>query len=281
MLGAVLCRDLTHAGYKLIGQYNLRRINLQGVRVHQVDLARKGAGKEMVEDLAPDLVIHCAAMTNVEVCESEPDLAFRMNAELCGELARACEVCDAKFVMISTDQLWKNADPFIPEDLSVNPPNIYGESKAAGERLSNVNGTELIVRTNFFGSDRGVKPCAARSVLSVLSEGRSYFGFIDVHYTPISASLLSATLVQALREKLSGTYNIAGRERISKFEFAKRVAAHFGYEGDLIHPTSINDADLHAARPHEMSLSYEKIERSLSKKMPTLAQSLSACELSR
>src|SRR5882672_3218186 len=122
-----------------------------------VDLSQRGAAARLVDELAPDAVLHAAAMADIAPCAADPALARRVNAEAPAELAAACARRGARLLHVSTDQVFDGSRPGWREEDQPAPLHEYGASKLAGERgvLAACPGT-LVVRTALLtGEARG------------------------------------------------------------------------------------------------------------------------------
>jgi dTDP-4-dehydrorhamnose reductase len=277
-LGSYLSRALAAKSRSVVMHANTHGVIGDSVTC---DLSEVGSARQLVERVHPSIVVNCAAMTNVDECERQLSRASRLNAELCGELAAGCNEVDATLVMISTDQLWRNAPPMVDEGVPVDPVGVYSATKAEGERLSRQAARHLILRTNFFGQGMSWRPSLSDAVLSSIGSGRVFNGFTDVFYTPIAVGLLADWLIDAVDAGLEGTFHLGGSERVSKFDFAVALAKAAGYDADLIRPTLLANAKLHAARPHEMSMSSAKISKALGRPVPSIQDSIENVLMSR
>lgn len=219
-----------------------------------------------IEAARADVVIHTAAMTNVDACEENEGAAMLLNARGAGHVARAAARAGAKCVHISTDQLWDGTQAMTTEETAPCPINTYGRSKAAGEErvLRNAENA-LVIRTNFFGGATLTRQSASDAILSQLASGETFSGFTDVFTTPISTPDLINAMMSLVLCGQSGIFNVTGADRISKYEFARKIAVAFGYPVDRILPISVDDLNLKALRPRDMSLSSEKFLRVLGK----------------
>src|SRR5205823_1169437 len=123
----------------------------------QLDLAKPDQVREKLSPLEFDLLINCAAMTNVDLCEEQPDQALRVNAEAPGLLAEICRDKKAKLIHFSTDYVFdgEKREPYHESD-PANPLSVYGESKRAGEEnVIAVSEQSLVVRVSWvFGPHR-------------------------------------------------------------------------------------------------------------------------------
>lgn len=129
---------------------------------------------------------------------------------------------------------------------------------------------------NFYGWNAQDKESLAEWVLGRLEKGESVPGFTDVFFSPLLVSDLVRVLFDLLQREMSGLYHVTGSERISKFEFARRVAATFGFDPKLVTPCCIEDAGLKAVRPRDTSLSTEKIRLAIGRAMPGVDAGLQA-----
>jgi UDP-galactopyranose mutase len=172
--------------------------------------------------------------------------------------------------------LFRGVKSFYSEEDVTEPLNVYGKTKLESERvcLANHKNT-IIIRTNFFGwSPKEHKPTFAEWILNNLKEEKEIKMFKDVFFTPIEVSALAKAITRVFDSDYCGILNIAGKERISKYEFGIRLAKTFGFNSSLICPTSINDFNFKAPRQPDLSLSVKKFEDLFSNTLPDFNTSL-------
>lgn len=269
--GSYVCRALNARAYATVGQAHS---HLNGSDAVSADLTLEGAAASLVAQVKPTVVVNCVALTNVDLCEREPSLAQRLNADLCGELAAACNDAGASLVSISTDQLWRNPPAFVTEDHAPDPAGVYGKTKADGETQTRHARSHIIARTNFFGCGPAWKPSLSDQVLARLRAGQRFNGFSDVYFTPIAVALAAEWVIDMVEAGLIGTFHLGGRDRISKYDFAVAIAKAAGFDSTEVKAGHVADAKLTAARPSEMSLCTKKIEKALGRSVPDLDQSI-------
>lgn len=272
-LGSYVCRALGARGYRTVGHVHSRG---GGSSMISADLTVAGSGVRLVEDVKPAVVVNCVALANVDLCDKEPALAQRLNADLCGELAEGCNAAGAMLVAISTDQLWRNPAPFVTEDEAPDPFGIYGRTKADGEAQARRAERHIVARTNFFGRGPAWKPSLSDLILTRLKAGEIFNGFSDVYYTPIAVTLASEWLIDMVEARLAGTFHLGGGDRISKYDFAVALAKAAGLDTANIRSGRVADAKLTAPRPNEMSMSSAKLEKALGRPVPGLDCSIRA-----
>jgi dTDP-4-dehydrorhamnose reductase len=119
--------------YVVTGVVNHNELAGVPFRVVQADLGRPQAVAELLERTRPDVVIHCAALANLEDCEAQPELAWRLNGVVPGELAAAAAQAGVRLVHISTDAVFDGQRGNYREEDTPNPLGVYARSKLAGE----------------------------------------------------------------------------------------------------------------------------------------------------
>ena len=204
---------------------------------------------------APDCVIHCAAMTYVDLCKRDPVLAHAANAELTRRLARAVSP-HCLFVYISTDGLFNGDKPMVTEEEPPMPRTVYGRSKLQGEReVQSACGRHLIVRTNFYGWSSGRKTTFAEWLYGALESGQRITLFEDFFFTPIYVVDLAERLTVLIEAGRTGLFHVAGAERVSKEAFGRQLAEPARFSLENVQRSTLKQASLAADRPRDMSLS--------------------------
>jgi dTDP-4-dehydrorhamnose reductase len=233
------------------------------------------ATAKLVTAIRPTHIIHCAAATNIDWCEEHPAQAEQVNAQASAFLAGlACEF-KAQFVYISTDAVFDGKQGNYSESDEPAPLNAYARSKLQGEQeVLRLCPSALVARVNIYGWNGQNKLSLAEWILEQLAAGKQVPGFTDVHFTPMLANDLAEVLLAMLDRKLVGLYHVVGSERVSKFEFARRVAAVFGFDPERVLPTRAAEAGLRAVRPPDISLNSGKVTVDLGRAMPDLDSGL-------
>ena len=141
-----------------------------------------------------------------------------------------------------------------------------------------VNSNILILRTNFFGLGTKWRQSFTDFLWNSLSKRKKIYGFTDCFFTPISIPLMCNLIIELTEKQTTGIFNLCGSERLSKFSFAEKFAIFFNFDKSLITPIEMKKMKLTAKRPNDMSLSVEKIEKYLGKKMPDIEESFRSIE---
>jgi dTDP-4-dehydrorhamnose reductase len=237
----------------------------------RIDLTHNDAIQQVIESYKPDVVINCAAMANVDICETQPELADKINAEVPGLFAEVCRKNNIKYVHISTDAVFDGTkeNGFYSEQDEPNPNNVYSKTKLAGEEaVKSANDQAIIARVNFYGWSVTGKRSLSEWFFHNLSSGKTINGFEDVFYCPLMVSDLVDVLIKMVNKNLYGLYHVVGSTCLSKYDFGMRLAKKFGFDPDLITPISWKDAGLTAKRSSNLKLSIEKLEKDLQEPIP-------------
>ena len=215
-------------------------------------------------------VVNCVAAANIEECEQSPDRANFLNAELPKLLAEVTKELDAQFVHFSTDAVFDGSVSLKKESDTALPRTVYGQSKLRGEELVTLfNSNALIARINFFGLSKN-KSSLFNYFYFGLKERRSLQGYSNIYFSPLYVEETVESVQRLLLMNQSGLVHIAGRERISKFEFGRRIANVWGFEESLITPS---DYESEIDRALDLSLDTSKL-LSLGIEVPSLSESL-------
>lgn len=243
----------------------------------EIDLAIPGQLATALEQALPDVVVHAAAMTNVDECERDPDLAMRVNQDCVGDIAAHCAARSAKLVYISTDAVFDGSGktPYRETD-EARPLNVYARAKLGGESLALEAPSSLVLRTNIFGWRHGRGGSLGEWILAGLREGRELTTFKDVYFSPIAAVLFAGVISSCIECDLRGLFHAGGAESISKHEFAMKIAEQCGLPVQGLRPISVDEKPLTAPRPKYMSLDSSKLATRLRTELPTVSSSIAA-----
>lgn len=238
-----------------------------------LDLANASMIRSHIEAAQPTVVINCAAYNLVDQAETEPDVAFAVNATGVGELATATAAVGARFVTYSTDYVFdgEQAEPYLERDLP-NPMSVYGSSKLEGERLAaDANPGSLIIRTSWVMSPapRGF----AATVLRLAQEGGGRV-VADQVGTPTMAIDLAAATLSAMRDGVSGLLHCANGPEISRFGLARQIVDIAGLDPELIQPCSTEEFGAAARRPRYSALGSERERGPLGDYRPGLEEAV-------
>ena len=275
LLGSVVVSRLLERGARVCAHQHKHALPFDGsCKIVTGDLTDLKWSRQLVIDEAPDVIVHCAGLTNVDQCQAKPDYAELIHVGASESLAAAAGEIGAHFVHISTDHLWRGDKAMVEEDEPLDPINVYGRTKARAEqRVLEANRQALVVRTNFFCRGLPWRASLSDWAEQQLRSGIGFSAFTDAYFTPIEANLLSQLLFELVAKQARGTLHVTGRERLSKYDFVLHLAKRLSLDASGVEAGKIADAHLIASRPRDMSLSTEKASALLGAPMPSLNDS--------
>jgi len=243
--------------------------------VLRCDLTERDRVIQCLDSVRPDVIVHCAAIVDVERCELEPESAERINVHAVATLADWAGERGARLVYISTDSVFDGEVGLYSEEDAPRPLNHYARTKLAGENAARAQAPKaLIVRTNFHGWNLQEKLSLSEWVLRGLLHRERLTMFTDVRFSPLLVNDLARIILDLVSLEATGTYHVAARDDCSKHEFALLVGEVFGLKTDTLVPISVDNFPFKARRPKNTSLRVEKTSNFLGRAMPSVEEGL-------
>lgn len=251
------------------------RHRLQRPQFVVLDLTDRRAVEDTLDRVSPNIVVHLAALTNVDSCETHPSSAYAANVAATRILVDWMHRRrpHGTFVYVSTDQVYDGPGPHAEDDIS--PANFYGMSKLWGEDLARRLTRFLVLRTNFFAMACGPHHGGfAQWLVDSLRDKRSITLFDDVLFSPVHAEQVAELLWSLLDRRVHGTYNLGSADGLSKAAFAERVARRLGYSLENASVGSVSEVKLKAYRPNDMRMQVDRIAAALGRAMPSVDEGI-------
>lgn len=274
MLGTALVLDYSNK-YTCFAIGKTIGLPVPGVKWIACDLTEELRAREAVDQANPDVIVHCAALVNVDACENNVKDAYAIHVGVTKTLADECRKRGIQIIYISTDSVFNGRKKgSYTETDTPDPLNVYARTKLEGE--SEIIGMDkgLVLRTNIFGWTRHGRSFA-EWVLDGLRNQNKMTMFTDVLYSPVSTYCFSEVVERCIKACLKGLYHAGGKDILSKFEFALKVASVYGLSTNRIVPVTLSDAHLTAPRPNNMALDSSKLSKSLGINLPDITTSIS------
>ena len=224
-------------------------------------------------------IINCAAYTNVDMAEEDPQSAMTLNASAPANLAVAAAETGAFLIQISTDYVFRG-DSSVPyrEDSPTGPLGVYGETKLAGERAVRSSGCDwIIIRTAWLYSPYGKN--FVKTMQRLTAEKDSLRVVSDQIGSPTYARDLASLIVRMIDgglEGKDGIYHYTDEGMVSWYEFAKAICELSGNRCD-ISPCTSEEYPSKAQRPHYSVLDKTKVKAVFGVEVPCWLDSLKAC----
>jgi dTDP-4-dehydrorhamnose reductase len=219
---------------------------------YQVDLAEPGAFRQVADQVRPDLVIHTAAMTDVDGCERRPAEAWRDNVAASQQVAEACRAVGAHLVHLSTEYVFDGrAGPYRETD-PTNPISVYGRTKLESEQVVQaINPGFAIARTTvLYGQAPNIRPNFVTWLIGALESGQAVRVVDDQVGSPTLADNLAEICLALASGRASGVYHTVGAEVIDRFRFAQLICQVFELDAGLL--SAVSTASLAQAAPRPL-----------------------------
>lgn len=265
LLGSVLVPALKSAGY---ATFTVGRSLTNDFRCDIGDLTSVSS---LFNELQPDVLINLVALTDVDLCESDPRQAFSVNVRALENIVSWIESApqNCHLLHISTDQVYDGPGPHSESEVMLT--NYYSFSKYAAE-LAALRVNSTILRTNFFGKSM----CDQRSsftdwVHHSAATNRNVVLFSDVFFSPLSMATLAEMVILVISKKPSGVFNLGSNCGLSKSDFSILFMKKLKFGMANIEVASIGDVSfMKTYRPRDMRLNVTKFEQKLDVRLPTL-----------
>jgi len=272
-------QDILVIGAKgMLGQDMVAVLNgkhaVTGIDIEEIDIADADQTQEVLADLKPGIVINCAAYTDVDRCESEPEIAFAVNALGAENLARACTDLGAKLVHFSTDYVFpgKGGTPYQESDPTA-PINVYGASKQQGEEaILKIDAGHLIIRTAWLFGKQGKN--FVKTMLKLADERDELKVVSDQHGSPTYTRDLAAATVELIKRNASGIVHVTNDGQCSWHEFACEIFRVAGKTAVKVHPVSTDEFPRPAQRPGMSIMDKSKYVQIVGQPMPVWTDAL-------
>ena len=252
--------------FEVVLGIHTKMVSLSNILSYRIDMETVEAFSSDLEKIQPDIVIHCAGLANVEVCEADPLMAHHVNMVLSENVAICCKQLSIPFVYISTDHLFAGNNPMVTEEETPSPVNEYGKTKLGGEqKILGVSDKNLVIRTNFYGWGTSYRQSFSDFIIENIRNGKTVSLFNDFFYTPILIADLAQAVMKLIELSASGIFNVTGEERISKYAFGILVAEKFDLNTGLIKVSKFSERTDLVQRPGDLSLSNIKLVSLLQK----------------
>lgn len=247
--------NIIKKGSSEIGEISseVKNAKIIGIDVQELDITDITATKAYIKEVKPDVVINPAAYTNVDGCETNEDLAFKVNSLGARNLARACEEIGAKLIHISTDYVFNGVGvkPFKECD-EVGPQSVYGTTKLMGEEfVKQFCSKYFIVRTAWLYGYNGnnfvytiMKAAKERGALQVVDDQRG---------NPTNAEDLAHHILKLATTEEYGVYHCTGEGECSWYDFASKIVELAGIDAS-VSPCTSEEYKRPAKRPAYSSL---------------------------
>lgn len=248
----------------------------KGFNYFSMDITKKEEVKNAIKKYEPDVIINTAAFTNVDACESEREMCWKVNTDAVKNLIIASRFNSSKIVQISTDYVFDGKKGNYTEQSKPNPLSFYGKSKLAAENALITSGVDYtIIRTMIlYGTGINIRPNFALWLINMLTNENPVKIVDDQFGMPTISDDLAWGLVKIINLNKQGIYHICGSEYCSRYEFAVKLAEIFKLNENLIIPIKTSELNQPAPRPLKSSFVLLKAQTDLNLKPLNVTEGL-------
>ncbi len=276
LVGSRVCTLLEQRGHQVVGLGRGPRRAGDTYRYVPCDLTREQDVTTAITAAAPEAIIHCASMTEVDLCEREPELAYSINVTGTAVVARGAKAVGAHLVHVSTDYVFDgDAGPYDEQALP-NPRGVYAVTKHMAEQAARVfvPGATIARTAVVYGWPAAGRNNFGTWLVGTLSQGQTVKLFEDQIISPSYAGSVAEMLVELGERKLGGIWNTCGGEVVDRVTFGRALCELFGFDPKLIIPVKMAELKLPGPRPLRSGLRVDKVKMHLRARPLGLHESL-------
>jgi len=251
---------IASCNHQVIISYFKHPVELPDLCSVLLNIINKSEVKKLIKFYRPEVIIHTAALTNVDFCEENKEITKKTNVNGTRNIAEAVEEINGKLIFCSTDLVFDGKKGNYREEDEVNPLNYYAETKVKGEEIiRKICSNYVIARISIiYGWSNNINKGFTDNLLENLKSKKKVFLFQDQFRSPIYAVNLSEALLEIAKRDITGIIHLGGKERISRYEFGRKFARKFHLDTELIIEGSFMEHDLIGTRPKDSSLDISK-----------------------
>lgn len=275
-LGWNLCQIAKQQDWQVFGTYYAHSPHLPEVISQKIDLTNFRSLKALFSEIKPDAVIHLAAASRPNYCQTHPEESYRINVTTSYHIADLCAEFEIPCAFTSSDLVFDGLNPPYRESDRVCPINIYGEQKVLAEQgmLERYPKTAVCRMSLMFGVSPAHSPSFIQPFITQLRQEEEVTLFFDEYRMPVSAATATHGLFVAL-EKGEGILHLGGKERLSRYELGCLITEILELPKTSIKSCSQKDVSLPAPRAADLTMDSSKAF-SLGYNPPTIREELEA-----
>lgn len=249
--------------------FTFNRTEMNVPNSFKLDISEQGALELLLEKVRPETVIVTAAMTDVDKCELNPQMAYRINALPFFTITKYLSRVGGRIIQVSTDYVFSGEVGGYREYDIREPINVYGRSKMEAEDIITNSGISYaIIRTSGIF---GVRESSGKInfflwVCRSLLNGKEISIVKDQYYSPTMNTSLAEAIAEIYDKGIDGVLHFSSIDRISRYDFALLIADAFSLNHNLIKPTLMSKMKWVAKRPRDSSLNSERAMKTLANK---------------
>jgi len=273
MMGSKMFQYLSKIEHEVIVTYNTHK-NLNDITVYQLDITDLDATVDFLKKNNPEIIIHTSAITNIDLCETNKELAYLVNVKGTENIVEGCKKIKAKLVYLSTSYVFDGTkDEYFEEDKPTSS-TYYGYTKLKGEEVVVNSGLSyLILRTDqpYCWTEKWQHTNSVLRVIETLQAGKILNEIEDWQNTPTYVPDLVLATSELLKNNSNGIFHLVGSDFINRYEWSLEVAKIFGLDETKIKPINSEKLEL-AVKRVNVNLKNLKISKEIGLKMKGITE---------
>jgi dTDP-4-dehydrorhamnose reductase len=261
----------------VLGTYHSHATALDECELTGLDLTDAEAVRKTFRAFRPDVVVHTAALGDVDACERHPDEAHRVNVQGTEAMAQASVAVGARLIYISTDQVYDGVKGNYAEVDVPRPVMVYGWTKLEGEhRAVAICRDAMILRLALmYGWGTSTRLNFVDWLAERLQGGHEVPLFVDQYRTPLFVGQAAEAIGQLIdAPEVRGVFNLGGGERVNRYAFGLKFCEVFHLPKESLKPIEMSSVGGLAARPRDCSMNSSKISAQLQNRLLTVEEGL-------
>jgi dTDP-4-dehydrorhamnose reductase len=229
---------------------------------YQLDIQDKIKTKNLIKKISPDIVINCSAITNIDLCETQKELAESINVLGTKNIVEGCKEVNSKLIYISTSFVFDGKNKYSENDKTL-PSTFYGDTKLRGEKIVKESDLPfLILRTDqpYCWKKKWQHTNSVIRVIDSLNKNKIFLEVSDWYNVPTYVPDFVNATMKLIELKKEGIFHVCGSDFVSRYEWATLTAQIFQLDSNLIKPINSSSLNLSAKRVNG-NLSNEKLFR--------------------
>lgn len=253
-LGWNICK-IAQPSWQVYGTIHNNPVAIPGCETVSIDLTNRTDLTSLLKKIKPDAIIHCAAYSQPNACQKDPEGSYKTNVEASIALAKMCADRRIPFVFTSTDLVFDGTNAPYAEEDPVSPVSIYGEQKVEAETgiLTRYPEATVCRMPLMFGDPSPVSQSFLQPMITSFQHNEELTLFTDEFRTPVSGCDAAKGLLMMLNS-YHGIIHLGGRQAISRYDFGLTLAEYCQFDKSLINPLLQKDITMSAPRPPDVSL---------------------------
>ena len=262
--------------YDIYFTINKNESSFDDIPFTKIDLMKdKSKMLNLINDFSPDVVVHTAAHSSVDLCERDHKLANFLHIDITKDIVKTCHQINAKLIYFSTDAVFDGemSKKYLETDIT-NPINYYGRTKLDAEKIILDQSTKnVILRPSvIYGWHK--KSRFTNWIIESLKNKSSVDPHVDQYNTPTLVDDLVKSILLIIEQDISGLFHSTGKTCVNRYELANIIADIFGFDNKLIKPVTSNEKKQDAPRPKKTCLDSSKLEKTIDYQFKNISEGI-------